>query len=347
MTAAHQPATMRALVCQRFGPPAEVIALATVPQPPAPGPHEVRVAIAYASVSHATGLLIEGRYQRRPPLPFIPGTEAVGRVEACGHDVDHVRPGDRVAFIADWGSYADAVVIDASTVYPIPERVGWLQALPLPLSYGTAFTALHWRVPLAAGDSLLVLGAGSGVGAAAVEVAHQAPGVTVIACASTAAKRETARRLGADVVVEPEHLVDQVRAATEGRGAQHVFDPVGGELLLQALSAVAPHGQLISIGFASGTVPQVPLNRVLVKNLTLHGFFYGRYIGWTPDDERRQFAPQLRRAIATLMTWTAEGRIHPEVSRLFEPAELVDALEALHGRQVTGKVAIRLGGDDT
>lgn len=340
------PVTMRALRCRRFGPPAEVVAIERVATPPAPGPNEVRIRIAYASVSHATGLLIEGRYQRRPPLPFIPGTEAVGRIEACGSDVDHVRTGDRVAFIADWGSYAEAVVIDASTVYPLPDQVGWLEALPLPLSYGTAFTALHWRVPMTAGDSLLVLGAGSGVGAAAVEIAHQAPGVTVIACASTSAKREAALSRGADVAVEPEALVEQVRAATGGRGASVVFDPVGGDLLLKALSAVAPHGQLISIGFASGTVPQVPLNRVLVKNLTVHGFFYGRYIGWTPTDERRAFASRLRQAMATLLSWTAERRIHPEVSQVFELDDLVAALAALHGRQVTGKVALRIGGDE-
>lgn len=338
--------SMQALVCHQFGAPHEVVSLQSMDRPGQPlGAHQARIAVAYANVSHATGLLIEGRYQRRPPLPFVPGTEGVGRVLECGSAVQHLQPGDAVAFIADWGAFAQETVVHASTVYRLPAGMPWLQALPIPLSYGTAYTALHWRARLQEGDVVLVLGAGSGVGAAAVEVARQTPGVQVIACASTEAKRADALRRGAHQAVAPQDLAAQVKQATQGRGASVVFDPVGGDLLLQALRAAAQNAQLLSVGFASGTIPAVPMNLALVKNLTLHGFFYGRYIGWTPADERQAFAAQLQPVIATLLDWAARGCIHPQVSQVFDMHELPAALDALHGRNVTGKLALAIQGD--
>ncbi|CAB5682516.1 Mycocerosic acid synthase [Delftia tsuruhatensis] len=343
MNTAH---TMQALVCRAFGPPQDVVQMQQIASPgPGLAPSQVRIAVAYANVSHATGLLIEGKYQRRPPLPFVPGTEGVGRVLECGSAVEHLQVGDAVAFIADWGAFAQQVVLRAHTVYRIPGQLPWLKALPIALSYGTAYTALHWRMQLQSGDAVLVLGAGSGVGAAAVEVARQTPGVHVIACASTEDKRNDALRRGAHHAVEPADLAARVKALTGGHGASVVFDPVGGDLLLQALRAAAQNAQILSVGFASGGIPQVPMNLALVKNLTLHGFFYGRYIGWTPADEREAFAARLQAAIATLFGWAVEGRIHPHVSQVFEMHQLADALRALHGRSVTGKLALAIQGD--
>lgn len=337
---------MKALVCQQFGAPHEVVCVQEMDRPAGGiGAMEVRIAVAFANVSHATGLLIEGKYQRRPSLPFVPGTEGVGRVLECGSDVQHLHVGDAVAFIADWGAFAQEVVLRSSTVYRIPQGLPWLKALPIPLSYGTAYTGLHWRVRLQPDDEVLVLGAGSGVGAAAVEVARQMPNVRVIACASTEDKRRATLRRGAHLAVEPEHLAAQVKQATGGKGASVVFDPVGGELTLQALRAASQNAQILSVGFASGSIPQVPMNLALVKNLTLHGFFYGRYIGWTPADERQAFAASLQSVMATLFEWASAGRIHPQVSQIFEMHQLPAALDALHGRNVTGKLALAIQGD--
>lgn len=340
---------MQAVVCAQFGAPREVLSVQPIARPrgarPGLAARQVRIAVAYANVSHATGLLIEGRYQRRPPLPFVPGTEGVGRVLDCGCEVQHLRVGDAVAFVADWGAFAQEVLLPASTVYRLPVGMPWLTALPIALSYGTAYTALHWRVSLRSGDTVLVLGAGSGVGAAAVEVARQCAGVRVIACASTEAKRSDALRRGAHLALAPEALAAAVKQATGGKGVSVVFDPVGGALTEQAMRAAAPGAQLLSVGFASGAMAQAPMNLALVKNLTLHGHFHGRYIGWTPADEREAFAPALQAVMTTLFQWAAAGRIYPQVSQIFAMHELAQALETLHGRNVTGKLALAILGD--
>lgn len=331
---------MQALVCHQFGPP-EDVRLQQVAAPDLLAPDAVRLSVEYASVSHATGLMIAGRYQTRPPLPFVPGTEAVGRVVECGEAVTRLRPGDRVVAIADWGCFAELVTVPEYTVYPIPDALPSLQALPIPLSYGTAYCGLVWRCALTAADTVLVLGAGAGVGLAAVEIAHQL-GATVIACASTEAKRKEALARGARFAVAPDDLAAQVKQATGGHGADVVVDPVGGDLFAQALRAAAANARILSVGFASGAIPQAPLNLLLVKNLTLHGFFVGRYIGWTPANERARHAAALQAVMATLCGWAREGRIRPTVSTVYPMTGLSDALAALEARQVVGKVAIKI-----
>lgn len=341
--AAIGPDTMRAVLCEAFGPPGST-RLAEVARPPADDAHTVTLAVEYASVSHATGLMVAGRYQTRPPLPFVPGTEAVGRVLSCGAGVTRLRPGDRVVAIADWGCFGEVLRLPEYTVYPVPDALEALQALPVPLSYGTAYCGLVWRCALQAGETVLVLGAGAGVGLAAVEIAHQL-GATVIACASTEAKRAEALRRGAAHAVAPQDLAARVKQLTGGRGADVVADPVGGDLFDQALRAAAANARLLSIGFASGRVPQAPLNLLLVKNLTLHGFFVGRYIGWTPADERARHAPALQAVMQTLFDWACAGRIRPTVSQVYPHGGLADALHALETRQVVGKVALRIAAD--
>ena len=337
---------MKALVCSQFGAPREVMQVQDVDEPRALKPQEVLIDVQHATVSHATGLLIEGKYQKTPPLPFVPGTEGVGVVRQCGADVMHVQPGDTVVFICDWGAYAERMVVEAATVYAVPQGLDPLAALALPISYGTAYTALHWRAQLQSGDAVLVLGAGSGVGAAAVELAAQVPGVQVIACASTDEKRQAALRSGAHHAVEPAQLIEQVKACTQGKGASIVFDPVGGDLLLKALRCTAQNGKIVSIGFASGTIPQVPLNILLVKNLTVFGFFYGQYIGWTPANERWRYADDMQQMMATLFALAQSGAIQPSISQVFPQHALCDALDALHSRAVLGKVALSISQGD-
>lgn len=331
---------MKALVCHQFGP-VEEVRLESFADVGSSDPHAVTIEVEYASVSHATGLMIAGQYQRRPPLPFVPGTEAVGRVVSCGEAVTRVQPGDRVVAIADWGCFAERVTVPSHTVYRVPDALPSKVALPLPISYGTAYCGLVWRCALRPEDTVLVLGAGAGVGLAAVEIAHQL-GATVIACASTETKRAEALRRGAAHAVAPDGLAAAVKALTGGRGADVVLDPVGGELFAQSLRAAAPNARILSIGFASGTIPQAPVNLLLVKNLTLHGFFFGRYIGWTPADERAEHADALQAVMATLFAWAAEGKIRPTVSAVYPFGGLSDALAALESRQVVGKVAIKI-----
>lgn len=332
---------MRALVCERHGPVADVT-VREIDNAPAPGPHEVTIEIEHASVSHATRLLIEGTYQSRPPLPFVPGTEAVGRVTARGSAVTRVAAGDRVVAVSRWGCYAQYLTLPEYTVYPVPEGLDLLKSLPVPISYGTAYTALLWRSGLQPGDTVLVLGAGSGVGLAAVEIATQA-GAHVIACASTPDKRQAALTAGAaHAMAADAELPANVKALTHGRGVDVVFDPVGGTAFEHSVRAAAANARMLSIGFASGQVPPVPLNLLLVKNISLHGFFYGRYLGWTPADERIVHAPALQRAMHTLLDWARTGRIRPAVTAVYPAADLALALDALESRRVIGKVALKI-----
>ena len=338
---------MQSIICREFGPPADVISVQSVDSPSGLADDEVLIEVHYATVSHATGLLIEGKYQKSPPLPFTPGTEGVGSVLQCGQAVEHIKPGDTAVFICDWGAYSEQLKIQGSTVYPVPAGLPPLNALALPISYGTAFTALHWRAQIKEGDSLLILGAGSGVGAAAVELAAQIPNVKVIACASTEKKRQAALQNGAHHAVDPSQLIEQVKALTDGNGATIVFDPVGGDLLLRALRCTAQNGKIVIIGFASGSIPNVPANILLVKNLSLLGFFYGQYIGWTPANERKHYERPMQTMMAQLFEMAGSDAIHPGISRVYAMHELCEALDALHGREVLGKIALKIKGDMT
>lgn len=332
---------MRALLCTRHGPVDEV-EVCDAPDAPLPGPHEVCLALDYASVSHATKLLIEGTYQSKPPLPFIPGTEAVGRVVACGAGVTRLRVGDRVAALARWGCFAERLTLPEYTVYPIPDALSDLAALPVPLSFGTAYAALKWRAALQPAETVLVLGAGSGVGLAAVEIASLM-GASVLACASTEEKRQAALQGGAThAFAADEQLARTVKELTHGKGVDVVFDAVGGDGFERSVRAAASNARLLSIGFASGRVPQVALNHLLVKNLTLHAFFYGRYIGWTPVDERVTHAQAMQQMMAELFDWACTKQIRPVVTAVYPIAGLATAIAALESRQVVGKVALKI-----
>jgi NADPH2:quinone reductase len=225
------------------------------------------------------------------------------------------------------------------------EGMDWLQALPLPISYGTAYTALLWRAKIEPSETLLVLGAGSGAGLACVEIAA-ALGIKVIACASTVGKRELALSRGADHVVEPgDALAQQVKALTGGRGVDVVFDPIGGAVMERAFRATAQGARVLTIGFASGQIPSLPMNIALVKNLSLLGFFFGLYTGWTPENETQKYLPAMQKMMNTLQRWTLKGGIQPGVTKTYPLTGLTDALADLHHRQVTGKLALDILGD--
>ena len=337
---------MKAIVCSTFGDPRKVAQVCEVNPPGPVSDNEVTIDVGYASVSHATELLIRGSYQSNPPLPFSPGTEIYGRVVECGSGETRFKTGDRVIAMTRWGGYAQRIKLPVHTVYPVLDDLDWKQALPLALSYGTAYAALVWKAHMTPEDYVLVLGAGSGVGLAAVEIAS-ALGARVIAVASSVEKRQVAASHGADITLAPDQdLVRHIKQATGG-GATIIFDPVGGQLMEQAFKSAAQGAQILSIGFAAGRPPQLPQNIMLVKNLSLYGFFYGKYIGWTPIDERVRYETEMRNMIRVLQQLAVTGRIKPEIVKTYAIDQLIAALDDLNARQITGKIALQLNGDIT
>ena len=332
---------MKAIYCREFGAPSDVARVETIDEPKPPGLGEVQIDIDYASVSHSSDLLIRGKYQIKPPLPFIPGTELVGTIRLCGDDVTGFKPGDRVVALARWGCFAESITMPITTVYGLDPTLAALKALPLPISYGTAYLALFDKISLKPSDTVLVLGAGSGVGLAAVELAASA-GATVLACASSPQKRQLAEISGAHTTFEPTENIAQSVKQQYPHGVNIIFDPVGGSLMEQSFRALAQGGQILSIGFASGTLPALPPNIMLVKNLSLHGFFYGRYIGWTPDDASRQHEHTVRQMMRTLQRLALENKIKPNVTRTYPLKDLPIAIDDLHTRRVVGKVALAI-----
>jgi NADPH2:quinone reductase len=332
---------MKALVCHAFGPWDDL----RLEETAAPGPlaaDEVRIAAEYASVSFAAGLMVEGRYQRRPPLPFVPGTECIGIVTEVGPAVTRVKPGQRAAATLDWGGYAQQVVVAEYTVYPMPDGIDPRAAMHLPLSYGTAYGALAWSARLMVGETLLVTGAAGGVGIAAVQVG-KALGARVIAVASTEEKRAFALSQGADIALPTDGFRDEVKKLTGGCGVDVVFDPVGGPVFDACLRACAQYGRMVIIGFAQGQIQQVPANLLLVKNIALHGFYFGAHAGWGLVDERAERAPKVQAMMDELFAWTAAGRLEPHVSHAYPMDRYREAMAALQARESLGKVVLEIG----
>lgn len=330
---------MRALVCHSPREWDELL-VEDIPAPPLT-PGGVRIAIDCASVSFAMSLQVAGKYQRTYPMPFTPGTEVAGTVLETAPGVTQVKAGDRVLAICDWGGIAEQVVVPAATVYPIPDALPFDPGIHLPNAYGTAYGGLFWRGGLKAGETLLVLGAAGGVGVAAVELARNA-GATVIAVASTADKRAFAIEHGAHTAVPNDTLRDAVMAATDNAGVDLVYDPVGGTLFDAALRTVKPFGRIVTLGFASGTVPQIPANLLLVKNISVIGHNMGLYYGWSLRDERVRHEPKMRAMMNELFALTVAGKLHPHVSHRFTLDQFRNAMQAIKSRAAQGKVIIRL-----
>lgn len=337
--------TMRALVCEAWGHYRTLVP-SRVPVPALQAGH-VRVRIHHATVSFGQTLIIAGTYQRKPPLPFVPGTEVSGVVAEVAPGVTDLAVGDRVAACLDWGGYAEEAVIDAATVYPLPRDFDLAAAATLPLTWGTPWAALHWRGGLAPGKSVLVFGAGGGVGLAAVEIARAA-GAKVFAAASSAEKHAAALAHGAHhaLPAEPSQLIAAVHELTAGRGVDLVFDPVGGDLFDAALRVTAPEGRILVIGFAGGRIAQAPTNILLVKNIEVIGFNYGLYIGWSPPDSRHRFAPRVKAAMAGIVEACARGGLRPEVAARFPLEGFGDAFDRVTGRHSIGRVVLDLADPD-
>ena len=321
--------------------PYQRLEMEDVPKPTA-GPGEVRIAVHYAGMSFATSLVTEGRYQRKPPLPFSPGTEIAGVIDQVAADVTHLKPGDRVCAGIDWGGHAEFAVTDATTVYRIPDTLPFDLAPQLPLSYGTSYAALAWRARVQAGESVLVHGAAGAVGLAAVEFGR-ALGATVVATASTAEKLALARDHGAHhtVLFPSATALDDLRALLPG-GADVIFDPIGGDAFDVSLRCVANSGRILVIGFAGGRIQQIPANILLVKDVTILGFNYGNYIGWGRTDERKRHEPAVRAAMDQIFRWYLDGKVRPVSSHRFPMRAYREAMETVLTRRSMGKVVLEM-----
>lgn len=320
---------MRAVVCPAFGAALE---LREVDSPPL-GPTQVRIRVAAAGVNFADTLFVNGKYQEKVEPPLVPGMELAGTVTELGAAVSGLSVGDRVMAAVTGGAFAEEAVAEYTDVVMLPETLDFVTAAGFPVAYGTSHLGLKGKAGLKSGEVLVVHGAAGGVGLTAVEVGV-AMGATVIATAGGPDKVKVALDHGAHhgIDYKSEDIRERVKALTGGRGADVIYDPVGGAVFDASLRSVAPDGRILVIGFASGTVPQIPANILLVKNVTVIGYWWGAY---------RKLNPALvQQSLAECVQWWAEGKLKPLVSRALPLDQAADALALLKGRAATGKVVL-------
>jgi NADPH:quinone reductase len=323
---------MKAIQCVEWGAPGKLV-LADLPLPE-PGPGQVRIRIAAAGVNFPDALIVQKKYQLQPQLPFIPGTEVAGTIDAVGEGVRHPKTGDRVIAFVGVGGFAEHVCAPAALAVPIPSGVTDEVAAAFTLTYATSHHALFNRGQLRAGETLLVLGAGGGVGLAAVELGKVA-GARVIAAASSADKLAVAKEHGADDAINytESDLRDAVKALTGDKGADVIYDPVGGPATEAALRSLAWRGRLLVVGFAHGEIPKLAANLLLLKGASAVGVFWGEFAKREP---KSNFA-----MLTELFNWLAQGKLKPHISRTYALADTPRALEALLERRAVGKLVVR------
>jgi NADPH2:quinone reductase len=322
---------MKAVLCKQFGPP-ESLVYEDLPSPTA-GAGDVVVSVKAASLNFPDVLIIQNKYQFKPPLPFSPGSEMAGVVKEVGEGVKGYKAGDRVIAFTTYGAFAEEVKVEATRLVPIPEGMDFNSAAAFLLTYGTSDHALRDRGALKAGETLLVLGAAGGVGLAAIEIG-KAMGAKVIACASSADKLEVCAQHGADAGINyaTEDMRERIKDLTGGMGVDVVYDAVGGPYTELALRSTAWRGRLLVVGFAAGDIPKIPLNLTLLKGCAIVGVFWGDFARREP----KAFAA----SIAQLGAWFREGKLKPHVSQTFPLAQAADALKLMAARKVKGKVVL-------
>ena len=324
---------MHAWLCENpIGP--EALRWTELPTPQ-PKPGEVRVAVRAASLNFPDLLIVQNKYQMKPPLPFVPGSEFSGVVEAVGDGVTHLAPGMAVASFGGIGGFGTEVCVNAQLAMPLPSGFAFDDAAAFLCTYGTTHHALIDRAQLRAGETVLVLGAAGGVGTAAIQIA-KAAGARVIAAVSNDDKAALCKRLGADATINYAHGVpefrEQIKATTDGKGPDVVYDPVGGDLAEPVFRSIAWRGRYLVIGFAGGSIPALPLNLALLKGASIVGVFWGDFARREPRNNAR--------ALAELAGWYAAGKIKPVIEQRLALTDLPRAFELMASRQVRGKLVL-------
>jgi NADPH2:quinone reductase len=324
---------MKALLCETLGP-ADTLAIRDLTDP-APGPGEVLVRVKAAALNFFDTLIIEGRYQVKPSLPFSPCGEFAGEIAALGDGVTGWRVGQRVAGHCGIGAARELLCVKADSLITVPESLSDAQASGLFITYGTGMHGLIDRAGLKAGETLAVLGAAGGAGLAAVEIGA-ALGARVIACASSEEKLALAREHGAAETLNysTENLREGLKHLTEGRGVDVLYDAVGGDLAEPAIRAMGWGGRYLVVGFAGGEIPRIPLNLLLLKSCDLRGVFWGEFVKREPARNRDH--------IAQVMAWVAQGRLKPRIHASFPVEEAVYAFAEISSRKAVGKVVLTL-----
>lgn len=323
---------MKALLCTRYGTPDD-LSIETIPDPSA-GPGEAVVRVESAALNFFDTLIIAGKYQTKPAMPFSPAAEFAGVVTAIGTGVTSVRPGDRVLAYVGYGAARETVVVKAEQLVPIPDGLDFDRAAGLAVTYGTTLHALKDRARLRPGETVAVLGASGGTGLAAVEIG-KLMGARVIACASSDDKLNFAKQHGADdgINYAGDDLKEALRRVTGGAGADVIYDPVGGPYAEPALRAIAWQGRFLVVGFAAGEIPKIPLNLALLKGCDIVGVFWGAFVERDPSGHRAN--------MRQILEWTAAGRLSSHVHASYPLSEAAAALKAIAARQVMGKVILK------
>jgi len=324
---------MRALVCEQYGPPGDLV-IQEWPDP-APGEGEVLIDIRAAGINFPDVLSIAGTYQVKTPLPFIPGNEVAGVVSAVGGASSRFKPGDRVIATPSGGAFAEKCTVSENLCLPLPASMDFEQGAGFTLTYATSYHAYRQSTLLKPGETVLVLGAAGGVGITAVELA-KAAGAKVIAAASSEEKLQFTKEAGADVTINysTTSLRDAVKELTGGNGVDVVYDPVGGELAQQALRSLAWHGRYLVIGFACGDIPSLPANIALLKEASIIGVWWGTWASRNPADSKRN--------MLELAAMVEEGKIRPRVTETYSLDRFEDAFACITERRARGKVILTL-----
>jgi len=323
---------MKAIVCKEFGPISDLAY--TEVEDPSPGKGQVRVKVLATGVNFPDGLLVQGLYQARPERPFVPGMEFCGEIVELGEGVKHLKVGQRlIGSSQKYGAFAEQVVVNAMTVLPVTDEVTNTDAANLMCAHGTAHHALKQRARLKKGETLVVLGAAGGTGIAAVQIG-KAMGARVIAVCSSQEKLDMAKANGADDLINysEEDLKERIKELTKGKGANVVYDPVGGEAFNACSRAMARNGRLLVVGFASGTIPELPVNLALVKEYALLGVFWGQFVMHEP----MVFMQNMQE----LFAWYRDGVVRLETDEVFPLSRTGDSLTKVRNREVKGKVVV-------
>lgn len=322
---------MRAVICKQFGPIDSVVVEEFDLPPPQPG--HVRVRVEAAGVNFPDTLMVQGKYQVKPDLPFVPGAELAGVVETVGEGVSEFVPGMAVIGMVGVGAFADVANVRASRLLQRPASMDAVTAAGFSMTYGTSMHALKQRAQLKPGETLLVLGASGGVGLAAVELG-KAMGATVIAAASSDEKLAVAKAAGADHLINysTTSLKDAVKELTGGKGVDVAYDPVGGDLLEEAVRATGWEGRILVVGFAGGTIPRIPANLLLLKGSALVGVFFGTFRDRSPEANSANFTQ--------MFEWFEQGKLKPLISQTMQLEKVVDAFNILTNRGAIGKLVL-------